>query len=201
MKNLTFILLITPPVVQKGIASVISKIPGVSIIKELKNPASFDAIISRHPSDFILISDQFLPGLTETYIKHPFLLEKTIILSAGNAEETDLHVKDTISMDESIEHISQKIEALVTPKLKLNRPGGVTELSEREKTIVSYVARGLTNKEIAENLFLSTHTVITHRRNITNKLGIKSASALTIYAIVNNIISIDDITNVSGVKE
>jgi DNA-binding NarL/FixJ family response regulator len=66
------------------------------------------------------------------------------------------------------------------------------DISEREREIVKYVALGFTNKEIAEKLFLSVHTVTTHRKNITNKLDIKTISGLTIYAILNGIISIDE---------
>lgn len=66
-------------------------------------------------------------------------------------------------------------------------------LSQREKEIVSLVAKGMTNKEIAEALFLSVHTVTTHRRNISNKLQIHTSAGLTIYAIVNDLIKIQDI--------
>jgi DNA-binding NarL/FixJ family response regulator len=55
------------------------------------------------------------------------------------------------------------------------------------------VVKGQTNREIAQSLFLSTHTVITHRRNIARKLGIHSTAGLTIYAIVNKLIELDDI--------
>jgi DNA-binding CsgD family transcriptional regulator len=65
-------------------------------------------------------------------------------------------------------------------------------LSEREIEVVRLIAGGLTNKEIAEKLFISPHTVITHRKNITAKLGIKTISGLTVYAILQNIISTDD---------
>ena len=68
------------------------------------------------------------------------------------------------------------------------------ELTQREKTIVRQVSLGLTNKQIAEELFLSTHTVTTHRKNISSKLGIKSVSGLTVYAIVNNIITIEEVS-------
>ena len=64
-----------------------------------------------------------------------------------------------------------------------------------EKTIVRLVAMGLTNKQIAGELFLSAHTVITHRKNISSKLGIKSVSGLTVYAIVNNIITIEELSS------
>jgi DNA-binding CsgD family transcriptional regulator len=52
---------------------------------------------------------------------------------------------------------------------------------------------GLQNKEIADKLNISIHTVITHRKNITNKLSIKSISGLTVFAILNGIIEIDSI--------
>ena len=66
-------------------------------------------------------------------------------------------------------------------------------LSTREKEIVVCVVKGMTNREIADRLFLSTHTVITHRRNIARKLQVHSASALTVYAIVNKLVELSDI--------
>ncbi|MDE5913463.1 MAG: LuxR C-terminal-related transcriptional regulator, partial [Muribaculaceae bacterium] len=59
--------------------------------------------------------------------------------------------------------------------------------------VVRAVAKGLSNKEIAERLCLSVHTVTTHRRNISAKLDIHSAPGLTIYAIIHNLLSIDEI--------
>ena len=66
-------------------------------------------------------------------------------------------------------------------------------LSQREKEIVSCVAKGLTNKEIAEVLFLSVHTVATHRRNISSKLQVHTPAGLTIYAIINKLVKLEDI--------
>ena len=71
--------------------------------------------------------------------------------------------------------------------------GSMAILSDREKDIISCVARGMSNKEIADKLFLSIHTVTTHRRNITSKLQIHSPAGLTIYAIMNNLVDISDI--------
>jgi DNA-binding CsgD family transcriptional regulator len=67
------------------------------------------------------------------------------------------------------------------------------ELSEREKEILCAVAKGLINKEISDEYNISIHTVITHRKNITAKLGIKSISGLTAYALLNDFIMMDDI--------
>lgn len=66
-------------------------------------------------------------------------------------------------------------------------------LSEREKEIIVQVVRGLSNKEIAEALFISVNTVMTHRRNIARKLQIRSAAGLTIYAIVNGLVNLEDV--------
>lgn len=69
-------------------------------------------------------------------------------------------------------------------------------LSDREKDVVAAVARGLSNKEIAERLFLSVNTVTTHRRNIARKLHIHTPNGLTIYALVNKLVEINDIGKV-----
>ena len=58
-----------------------------------------------------------------------------------------------------------------------------TILTERESEITALVAKGLTNKEIANQLCLSHHTVHSHRKNIIKKLGVSSVSELTLYAL------------------
>lgn len=67
------------------------------------------------------------------------------------------------------------------------------ELTVREKDVLKLVALGHSNKVIAEKLFISIHTVISHRKNITEKTGIKSISGLTVYAILNNLIDTETI--------
>ena len=70
-----------------------------------------------------------------------------------------------------------------------------SSLSEREKEVVAEVAKGLTNKEIADKLNLSVHTVTTHRKNISKKTGINSISGLTVYAIINKLVVLNDLNN------
>ena len=66
-------------------------------------------------------------------------------------------------------------------------------LSEREIDVLKLLVRGYANKEIAEELFISTHTVVSHRKNISKKIGMKSTAAMAIYAAANNIIDIDTV--------
>ena len=67
------------------------------------------------------------------------------------------------------------------------------QLSDRERDVVIGVVQGLTNKEIADKLFIAPNTVITHRRNIARKLQIHSTAGLTIYAIVNRLVDINNV--------
>jgi DNA-binding CsgD family transcriptional regulator len=67
------------------------------------------------------------------------------------------------------------------------------ELSDRENDILTSIVKGLTNKEIADQHFISIHTVISHRKNIIRKTGIKSVSGLTVYALLNNLITYEDV--------
>ncbi len=62
-------------------------------------------------------------------------------------------------------------------------------LSERELGIIIHIAEGLTNTQIADQLFLSTHTVNTHRKNIMSKLGVKNTAGIVMYAVKTNLIS------------
>ncbi len=77
-------------------------------------------------------------------------------------------------------------------KTKMEVPETQTEeLSDREKDVLIQIVRGLSNKEIADVLCISMHTVISHRKHITRKLNIHSTAGLTIYAIVNHLIDIN----------
>jgi DNA-binding CsgD family transcriptional regulator len=67
------------------------------------------------------------------------------------------------------------------------------EISQREAEVLALVVKGYINKEIADKLNISLATVVSHRKNITDKLRIKSVSALTIYAVTHGIVSVDEI--------
>jgi DNA-binding NarL/FixJ family response regulator len=67
------------------------------------------------------------------------------------------------------------------------------ELTKREIEVLRLVTRGHSNKEIADQLFVSIHTIISHRKNISEKTGIKSASGLTMYAILKKIVDMNEI--------
>jgi DNA-binding CsgD family transcriptional regulator len=87
-----------------------------------------------------------------------------------------------------------KIHNFFTLQTKNQTSTGNSALSKREIDVLKKVAKGLSNKEISDQLFISKNTVITHRKNITEKLGIKTISGLTVYALMNNLIDPGEIT-------
>jgi DNA-binding NarL/FixJ family response regulator len=67
--------------------------------------------------------------------------------------------------------------------------GGIN-ISEREMEIIKYIADGYSNKEIADKIFLSVHTINTHRKNIMNKLGINNTAGIVMYAVREQLMSV-----------
>lgn len=96
----------------------------------------------------------------------------------------------TIYLSDTSDDIEQKISTVMKAAPAEQRGEG-EELSSREKEILVCVAKGMLNKEIAYHFNISIYTVITHRKNITRKTGIKTVAGLTVYAFLNNLIDMN----------
>ncbi len=94
----------------------------------------------------------------------------------------------TINLNTTAPEIQNIISTSWKPSEKPARLQDNDELTLREKDVLRLVAMGHSNKIIADKLFISIHTVISHRKNISEKTGIKSISGLTVYAILNNLV-------------
>ena len=100
---------------------------------------------------------------------------------------------DIIDIYDDTQTISAKIRHIIEQDTIDITETDSTELSEREQEVLIAVVKGLINKEIASTLNISIHTVMSHRKNITRKTGIKSISGLTVYALFNNLIKQEDV--------
>ena len=131
---------------------------------------SFEQLVRDTPDMYFhyFISAQTLLEHSAFFIERK---EKTIVLTngaAGTPQTSHFH----------------------TLNIYLGDPNG---LSTREIEVLTLIVRGLTNKEIADRLCISTTTVISHRKNIMEKLNVRSVSGLTIYAVMNGYIEADRI--------
>jgi len=187
-----FTLAIESYLVRKGMAAILNRIPGVRILGEVGSGPELIRYLGHHHTDFLIISEKLFNNNTEFFLSNTDLLGSTILLLENPSAGETRGVRSSIHISEDRDMIIGKIRTLLS-----ERPPEPDQelLTQREKEILRLISMGLTNRQIAEKLFLSTHTVITHRKNITGKLGIRSASGLTVYAIVNNIITIDEVSS------
>ena len=131
----------------------------------------------------------FLPRKKKTIVlageSHSLQLSAVRVLNIYQSEEQ--LVKDILKLHQHAHHDEHPAEAI--PPM----PVIEHELSAREIEVLVLITKGFINKEIADKLNISLTTVITHRKNITEKLGIKSVSGLTIYAVMNGYVEADRI--------
>lgn len=125
---------------------------------------------------------------------------RQILSSAGTVQFLKLqldtnsaHSNQTINLFDAPSLICYKVNEILNSFLTNNTKDTDTELTKREIEVLQLITKGYSNKEIADHLFVSTHTVISHRKNISEKTGIKSASGMTMYAILKKIIDVGDI--------
>lgn len=133
-----------------------------------------------------LPSDPLLGNLLTATLYDIYNLEEWLALHA-NVEEA-IFIPAIQELEKT--HTTSEPVANLSSLIGNTSDNGET-LSDREKDIVVGVVQGLTNKEIAAKLFIAPNTVITHRRNIARKLQIHSIAGLTIYAIVNKLLNLE----------
>ena len=189
------ILLIEPSeIVATGIETIIGKsnefrltstLPNLSYYKS--RPDAFDIVIINPAvidyNERFDIRSIFSPEEGETAV---------VALTYTSYDENVLRQYDEcIGVYDSAARIFQKLHNAL--KERKESKSELYELSTRERDILVAVAKGKTNKEIADEFNISIYTVISHRRNISRKLGINSISGLTVYAIMNKLIDISSI--------
>jgi len=198
MDRIKFVIFEKSYLVRKGIASIINRIEHATVVKEFENLDEINSALLKYSPDFIVINTSLLDQNSK-FRNLGIKAELSLVgigIDSGYTPDPYVHeeLREIISTLDERDDIYNKLQTLIREKVNSRHSASdPAELSEREKTILKHVAKGMTNKEIAEKLFLSAHTVITHRKNITNKLGIKTISGLTVYAILNNIINLSDL--------
>ena len=183
-------------IIRSGLLSVLGRLTTLNIqILEIAEIAQLGSALCRQKPDMLIVNPALLGMFSLQKIKSEAgcLPMKCIALQYSVTDSSTLKAYDqTISIYDTAEPIKEKLRSVCN-----SRDGEASQelLSAREKEIIVGVVKGLTNKQIAERLFISAHTVITHRRNIAAKLQIHSPAGLTIYAIVNKLVELNDVKN------
>lgn len=191
-------------IIRNGMLSVLKRLSGLNIqIVEIPDVSKLDMILRMQHPDILIINPMLLGVFSLQQIKGDveFRKLKCVALQISLTDREAMKDYDqTISVYDTAEQIKEKIQHLQA-ELSEGDEEPTEQLSTREKEIIVCVVKGMTNKQVADQLCLSIHTVITHRRNIAAKLQIHSSAGLTIYAIVNKLVELNEIKDTIHSRE
>ncbi|MBQ3213066.1 MAG: response regulator transcription factor [Alistipes sp.] len=146
--------------------------------------------------DVVIVGSQMVGANNQSLrVAYPELQSVTLALLSTTVcdEEVMRQFDGVVNIYDGQAQIIRKLHAAVEQG-ETNPYSDSHDLSERERDVLILVAKGKTNKEIADELNISIHTVMSHRKNITHKTGIKSVAGLTVYALLNNLLDQNDVT-------
>ncbi|WP_455498262.1 response regulator transcription factor [Coprobacter sp.] len=143
-----------------------------------ESPEKYDLYFT-FPDTFLFHYDFFLPRKG-----------KTILLTDCTYPQSDFsNIEHQLSIRADLNSLIEQLQSLIENTCQKFPNDSQEELSPREIEVLQLIAQGYINKEIADRLNISINTVLSHRKNITAKLGIKSVSGLSFYAMMNGYVS------------
>jgi DNA-binding NarL/FixJ family response regulator len=181
-------------IVRTGICKAISRDVDIGLYLEAESIAQLSTILNRHQIDLVFCNTLFFNELKDvlaTPNRHPKPVLFAIV-TCHIDESIVSYFNDVVYLNDSFSRITQKIKQAIDNQSEPPQTKQSVELSDREREVLHLIAKGYAHKEISDELCISIHTVVTHRKNISQKLGIKSTSGLTVYAILNKLIESDE---------
>ena len=198
-------------IVSQGLVNIISTIDDVEVLATKNNSTDLLEYAKKHPVDIVVL-DYCSEGFKVEDVPIIQSINNIKVLAISERPEKDSlqtalsagafghillccdgpEIKDAINSLHNGEKFfcGKVLDAINEDSLDVSKSScSPINLSKRELEIIAMIADGLTNKDIAEKLFLSTHTVTTHRKNVMNKLGVKNTAGIVIYAVKENVIS------------
>lgn len=196
---LKFVIAETSDLVFEGLAAIIGKISSEYRISRVEEAHQLAAQVAAERPDVLIVNVAFTGMESPDKFRAAFNRSEMVLVGLVTELRDMRHVQDFdeyISLFDEYKQIEEKILHLAPREVEAGE--SEKSLSQREKEIISYVVKGFTNMQIAEKLCLSKHTVITHRRNIASKIQVHSSAGLTIYAIMNKLVKLEEIKNREG---
>ncbi|HEY4787902.1 MAG TPA: response regulator transcription factor [Bacteroidales bacterium] len=195
-RSMNIIIAETSSIVYEGLTGIIYKSGLKSMVSRVLSFDEIQQTCAKRKCDVIILNPSFIQTNLKPFhtLKNQFENVKWIGLVYAYFDQNLLSMFDAlINISDSPEAITASVQKAVSnTSLKHDHVEDV--LSDREIDILRLLTTGLSNKEIADKLNISINTVITHRKNISQKTGIKSVSGLTIYAVVKKLISLENLS-------
>lgn len=189
MTKRTHIVIAEPSfIIRRGVVALLHTTTLNADIAELPSIEQLEQQITDLNPDILIINPNYLGHFSLGHLKNKCGNDKmrVMALQVAIGEPSILKEYDGIvSIYDNADTIQSVISTMINTD---NEDDSQDKLSSREKEVLVCITKGMTNKEIADQLYLSIHTVVSHRRNISSKLDIHSPAGLTIYAIVNKLI-------------
>ncbi len=181
-------------IVRSGLVSVLKRLPDMEVeVVEVTSKDGIRHCMEMHTPQILIVNPQLEGWFDVDAFRQCYKQDvKLVSLLCSMVDSSQLKGYDErVTLFDDMASLEKKITELLN--IADEEEPDQDALSQREKEIVGCIVRGMTNKEIAEKLFISVHTVMTHRKNITRKLQIHSAAGLTIYAIVNKLVELSEV--------
>jgi DNA-binding CsgD family transcriptional regulator len=189
--NKSIVLISASDVVLTGLAEILKSSLAGEIIQLHRGDEIIDyPELSGH---FLVIANSDELEKSRLLIRHILPAEGSVHFLPLNLDPIPLAISPSLNIYDSHTLICYKVNEILNSFAVSQNKETDTELTRREIEVLQLLTKGYSNKEIADQLFVSTHTVISHRKNISEKTGIKSASGLTMYAILKKIIDVSEI--------
>ncbi len=177
-----------------GLAEIIDSLAQFDVVARLDSPEHLSDKIVATDANLLIINPALLGFHNREFLsqlgkEHPQVVMIALVTTCLDHSMLTPYSGVIEINDTKVKIISKMNEFEQSETTKNNDD---VELSKRETDVLVAVAKGMMNKEIADQMNISIHTVISHRKNITRKTGIKSVSGLTVYALLNNLIDEKD---------
>lgn len=181
-------------IIRGGVVAVLGRLGSFGYdILEISDLSSAYHLLKRSMPDITIVNPSHMGLVSPSMLRSEvgsrgmsIVALQTSIADSSQLKEYD----EVISIYDNTEAIKTKLHGIIERDDSVDDK---KELSAREREVVVCIVKGMTNKQIAEELSLSPHTIIAHRRNISGKLNISTPAGLTIYAIVNKLVDISEV--------
>lgn len=193
--NLKIIIIIKSYLLRKSISELLlEEFNHIELIKDLKDYDDLISTLERQINCIVVAEGSVIKKIERYFQALPANITFIPILENSKDRDNFTKYKEILTVTDEkkliVEVLHRSVNSL--PPIPLTNTKNQKELSARETIILQLIAKGLSSKMIAEKLCISIQTVSTHRKNISNKLEIKTVSGLTLYAIMNNLIKSEE---------